>query len=103
MVVFGVDAHKRTLCVSGIDEVGREVCAGEFPNAPLGHRALIAWARQAAPDARRFGVECSGSFGRALTLALLDAGQVVVDVPAKLTDRERGRMRGQGKSDPRDA
>nr|WP_217913528.1 transposase [Miltoncostaea marina] len=103
MVVFGVDAHKASFAIAGIDAVGRQLCADTFSNDPEGHQALLAWARDEAPGDRRFGIEGAGSFGRALALALIEAGERVVEVPTKLTDTQRARMAGQGKSDARDA
>lgn len=102
MAVFGVDSHKRSLALSAVDEVGRELARAEFANTPDGHRRLIAWAL-AQPGRRRFGVEGSGGLGRALAQELLAEGFEVVDVPGALTDRERRRLARKGKSDPQDA
>lgn len=102
-MIFGVDAHKATLAVCGVDELGRERLGREFANDPEGHAALLALARALAPEGRRFGVECSGSFGRALAVFLLAEGERVAEVPTKLADRGRRRLRGRGKSDRRDA
>lgn len=101
-VFFGVDSHKRSLAVSAVDEVGRELARAEFANTPGGHRSLIVWAL-AQGDYGRFGVEGSGGLGRALAQELLTAGLEVVDIPGALTDRERRRLVRKGKSDPQDA
>jgi transposase len=103
MVVFGIDAHKQSLAVAGVDPLGRQRCADTFPNDPAGHQALQAWVAGQAPEGRRVGIEGSGSFGLARARFLVAAGEVVVEVPAKLTDAQRSRMAGQGKSDERDA
>jgi len=101
-VFFGVDSHKRSLAVSAVDQVGRELARAEFPNTRDGHRSLLAWALE-HDDPCRFGVEGSGGLGRALAQEMLRAGVEVVDVPGALTDRERRRLVRKGKSDPQDA
>jgi transposase len=103
VVTIGIDAHKRTLAVCLVDELGRELAGREFGNQPRGHRALLAWATKLAPGERRFGIEGSGWLGRGLACFLLGQGETVVDVRGSLTDRQRRRLRGGGKSDPRDA
>jgi len=103
MVTIGIDAHKSSLAVSLIDELGRELAAREFGNEPRAHRALHAWIVRLAPGERRFGVESTGWVGRGIACFLLDQGEQVVDVRGSLTERQRTRLRGQGKSDPRDA
>lgn len=101
-IVFGIDSHKSSLAVCGVDELGRELCSAVFANSPEGHRALLRWASEQG-SRRRFGVEGTGGFARALARLLLDASEVVVEVPGVLSDRERRRLRTKGKSDPQDA
>jgi transposase len=103
VVTIGIDAHKRSLAVCLVDELGRELAAREFANEPRAHRALHAWVVKQAPAERRFGVESSGWVGRGIACLLLAKGETVVDVRGSLTDRQRKRLRGDGKSDPRDA
>jgi transposase len=103
VVTIGIDAHKHSLAVCLVDELGRELAAREFANEPRAHRALYAWVIKEAPDARRFGVESTGWVGRGIACFLLAEGEAVVDVRGTLTDRQRQRLRGSGKSDPRDA
>jgi transposase len=103
MVTIGIDAHKSSLAVALVDELGRELAAREFANEPRAHRALHTWVIKAAPGERRFGVESTGWVGRGIACFLLDQGEQVVDVRGSLTERQRQRLRGQGKSDPRDA
>jgi transposase len=74
-----------------------------FGNEPRAHRALHAWVIKQAPAERRFGVESSGWVGRGVACFLVAQGETVVDVWGTLTDRQRQRLRGEGKSDPRDA
>ena len=67
------------------------------------HAVLHAWVAEQAPGERRFGIESTGWVGRGIACFLLEQGEQVVDVRGSLTDRQRKRLRGQGKSDPRDA
>lgn len=103
MVTIGIDAHKRSLAVCFVDELGRELAAREFANEPRAHWALHAWVVRQAAGERRFGVESTGWIGRGIACFLLGKGERVVDVRGTLTDRQRRRLRGDGKSDPRDA
>jgi len=103
VVTIGIDAHKRSLAVCLVDELGRELAGREFGNEPRAHRALHAWVLKQAPAQRRFGVESTGWVGRGIACFLLAQGETVVDVRGSLTDRQRQRLRGEGKSDPRDA
>lgn len=103
MVWIGIDAHKRSLAVSAVDELGRELARGEFANEAEGHERLQRWAEQLAAEARCFGLESSGWLAHGLARFLVERGEDVRDVRGGLTERERRRLRGAGKSDPRDA
>lgn len=103
MVTIGIDAHKRSLAVCLVDELGRELGQRQFANEPRAHRALLSWVAGLAPGERRVGIEGSGWIGRGIACFLLSEGETVVDVRGSLTDRQRRRLRGAGKSDPRDA
>lgn len=103
VVTIGVDAHKSSLAVALVDELGRELAHGQFGNDARGHRALYRWVTRLTPGERRFGVESTGWVGRGIACFLLERGEEVVDVRGSLTERQRKRLRGQGKSDPRDA
>ena len=39
----GMDSHKDTLAISGVDAAGRQQQAQVFPNTREGHRRLVAW------------------------------------------------------------
>jgi transposase len=103
MVFVGIDTHKSSLAACLVDELGRQLAVEEFRNDRAGHRRLHGWVRRRAPGERRFGIESSGWLGHGLALYLLERGEDVRDVRGHMTERERGRLRGQGKSDPRDA
>ena len=101
-MIFGIDSHKRSLYVCGVDALGRERVRAEFPNDPAGHRALARFCRAHAPGERRFGIESAGAYAYALARMLLGAGEQVAEVPPGRADRERRRAR-RGKSDAIDA
>jgi Transposase len=61
MVTVGIDAHKSSLAVCLVDELGRELAAREFGNHPRAHAALHAWVVERAPGERRFGVESTSN------------------------------------------
>jgi transposase len=101
-VAIGVDPAKGSLAVAAVDPLGRVLDAGGFSNDPRGHQALLGWVRERGPN-RVIGIECSLSYGAALSRYLLDAGEDVREVPTTLTARERRRRHAQGKSDLVDA
>ncbi len=101
-MVIGIDCHKATLAACAVDALGAEMSAAEFRNTAAGHVELLGWAR-ALGGVSRIGIEGSGFYGHALAHILVSAGESVVEVPARLTQRERGRLRRPGKSDAGDA
>src|SRR5262245_54467326 len=103
MLFVGIDTHKCSLAVCVVDELGRQLAVESFANDPRGHRRLYVWVEEQAPGARRFGVESSGWLGHGLALFLLERGEDVRDLRGHMTQRERVRIKGHGKSDPRDA
>jgi transposase len=100
---IGIDTHKDTLAASNVDSAGRETTQQTFANTPAGHAKLLAWTRSCSPDLSRVGIEGSANFGAGITHFLHDQGIDVREVPAKLTGRERSRLRRPGKTDPTDA
>lgn len=100
----GVDTHKDTLAACCVDAAGRQLDQRTVSNDSDGHDQLLAWAVGACggPPAR-IGIEGSANFGASLTRALRSASIDVREVPAKLTGRERTRLRRPGKTDPTDA
>ena len=104
MVTIGIDTHKATLASCAVDELGRELAASTFANDP-------SWPPPAAcagpvlqgPD-RQVRDRGLGKLRRsARPWLFVAAGEMVVEVPATLTDRERRHLRRRGKSDPADA
>jgi transposase len=98
----GMDTHKDTLAVALVDTTGRLSAAVSVANTVAGHAELVGWLGE-HESVTRLGIEGAGGYGRAVALALRDAGIVVVEVPPTLTQRERHRSRQAGKSDPADA
>ena len=101
-VVVGVDSHKSTFAGAIVDLLGKPIEAKEFRNEPKGHEGFLKWARSRG-DVMRIGVECSETWGAALTRYLLAAELDVREVPTRLAHREARRRTAQAKSDPGDA
>ncbi|MFF4249510.1 IS110 family transposase [Streptomyces sp. NPDC001822] len=91
-VILGVDTHKDIHVAAVITTLGASLAHQEFPTTAVGYRQLIIWA-QSFGVVRRAGVECTGSYGVALTRALHRAGIEVVEVnqPDRATRRKRGK------------
>jgi len=101
-VVLGVDPAKRSNAVSVIDDRERELACLQVVNDSSGYRQLLALGRQ-WPD-RRWAVEGATGVGAYLAQRLLNDGETVIDVPAKLSTRARIFSIGHGrKNDPADA
>lgn len=75
-----------------ITPLGASIAHQEFPTTTAGYRQLIAWARSFGV-VRRAGVECTGSYGVALTRALCreDIEVVEVNQPDRATRCKRGK------------
>ncbi len=101
VIVFGIDSHAASLAICGVDEAGRRVCAAEFVNNATDHAALLAWTREHAPQARRFGIEGSGGYAHALSQYLLASGERgrrgarLADAPRAALPARRGQERRQ--------
>jgi transposase len=100
VTVMGCDPHLDTISAAVIDQVGRELEAVTVPNRPEG------WVRLAElADGHRVnkvGIEGASGYGVPLTRILHGLGFTVLEVPTRLTARQR-RVDGAGKTDPGDA
>jgi transposase len=101
-VFIGVDPHKLSATIEVVDRHERLLGTGRFRTDQAGYiamrRYVAAW-----PD-RLWPVEGSNGAGRPLAQRLLEAGEQVVDVPAKLAARVRLFDTGHNrKTDARDA
>jgi transposase len=101
-VAVGIDSHKSSLAVAGLDSLGRVVASREFPNDERGHAGVLAWVRSKG-ESRVIGVESSGSYGAGIARYLMAAGEDVKEVPAFASHRERRTRPSKGKSDVADA
>jgi transposase len=104
MIMFGVDAHKRTHTVVAADELGRQVGCITVRTTTEAHLDLWKWAQQVAGDSdRRWAVEDCRHLSRRLERDLLAVGEAMVRVPPKMMAQVRRSARTYGKSDPIDA
>src|SRR6478609_1634274 len=101
-VIIGMDAHKRSATIEVIDERGRVLSTGRFGTDKVGYRDMLA-------EGRRFGervwaVEGCNGIGKHIAHRLVHDGEVVIDVPPKLSAQVRVFATGNGrKTDPVDA
>lgn len=91
-VVLGVDTHKDVHVAAVITTMGALLDTRSFPTTGDGYRQLLSWA-QSFGRLRRAGIECTGSYGAALTRYLHSEGVTVTEVnqPDKATRRRRGK------------
>jgi transposase len=86
-VIIGVDPHKLSATIEVVDDHERLLGQGRFTTDKAGYAAMRASVK-AWPD-RTWAVEGANGAGRSLAQRLLEAGEHVVDVPAKLAARVR--------------
>lgn len=91
-VVLGVDTHKDFHAAAVVTTTGALLDGRTFPTTREGYRLLLSWARSFG-QLQRAGVECTGSYGAALTRYLLGEGISVTEVnqPDKAVRRRRGK------------
>ena len=100
-VMIAVDPHKAHNTLAVMDPVSRVVVdSGEFANSDAGYAEMMRFARRWR--CRRWAVEGCHGAGRSLAQRLVVDGEVVVDVPAKLTARIRVFSQGHGRKTDRD-
>jgi transposase len=102
MVMFGIDAHKRTHTVVAVDETGRQLACRTLATTTAAHLELLSWA-ETVSEQRKWAVEDCRHVSRRLERDLLGAGERIVRVPPKLMVESRRSARTSGKSDPIDA
>ena len=103
MVVVGADVHKRTHTFVAVDGVGKKLGQITVKADGKGHDKAIIWAQREFGSDLKWGIEDCRHLSARLEIDLLDAGQAVVRVPAKLMAQTRSSARTRGKSDPIDA
>ena len=91
-VVLGVDTHKDIHVAAVLTALGGLLASATFPTTAAGYRQLLAWARGFGPVGAA-GVECTGSYGKALAryLRAQDVNVTEVNSPDKATRRRRGK------------
>jgi transposase len=101
-VIIGVDPHKLSATIEVVDREENLLGSGRFSTDKAGYKAMRTYVK-AWPE-RVWAVEGANGVGRPLAQRLLEAGENVVDVPAKLAARVRLFDTGHNrKSDARDA
>ena len=101
-VVIGMDPHKRTVTIEAMAPDETVLDTRRFTTDAAGFAAMLDHCR-VWPD-RVWAVEGCEGIGKHVVLRLLDAGEQVIDVPAKLSARMRVYATGQGrKTDDTDA
>src|SRR4051812_15326870 len=86
-VIIGVDPHKLSATIEVVGHQERLLGSGRFTTDQAGYAAMRAYA-QTWPE-RVWAVEGANGAGRPLAQRLLEAGEHVLDVPAKLAARVR--------------
>src|SRR5918996_36141 len=101
-VFIGVDPHKLSATIEIVDQHENLLGSSRFTTDQAGYAAMRRYAKT-WPD-RVWAVEGANGAGRPLAQRLLEAGEHVVDVPAKLAARVRLFDTGHNrKTDARDA
>jgi len=101
-VIIGVDPHKLSATIEVVDQNEKFLGSGRFTTDRAGYAAMRKYVKS-WPD-RAWAVEGANGAGRPLAQRLLEAGEHVVDVPAKLAARVRLFDTGHNrKTDARDA
>jgi hypothetical protein len=78
-IYVGVDTHKNTHTYAVVDATGQHLATRTFGTSGRDLDAAIGWVTSVG-QVQVWGVECTGSYGQGLTVALLRAGQAVLDV-----------------------
>ncbi len=86
-VIIGVDPHKLSATIEVVDQHEKLLGAGRFTTDRAGYTAMRTYAKT-WPD-RVWAIEGANGTGRPLAQRLLEAGERVLDVPAKLAARVR--------------
>lgn len=91
-IIIGVDTHKDLHVAAVISMLGVLLDTASFPTTAAGYRQMLIWA-SGFGVLRRAGVECTGSYGAALTRHLRAAHVKVIEVnqPDKASRRLRGK------------
>ena len=102
MVTIGIDPHKQTHSAAAVDQLGQELSRRTERAVRDGFAALLGWAR-GLDDQRVWVVEDCRHVSGPFEPFLIDRGESVVRLAAKLMASARQSVRERGKSDPIDA
>jgi transposase len=97
-VIIGIDPHKATHMAVAIDCFECELATITVRATSRQTDRLLGWAEPF--EKRTWAIESAGGLGYLLAQQLVDAGEEVLDVPAKLASRVR--VLGTGRSDKND-
>jgi transposase len=86
-VIIGVDPHKLSATIEVVDQHEQKLGSGRFTTDKAGYAAMRKYA--GAWTTRVWAVEGANGVGRPLAQRLLESGEQVLDVPAKLAARVR--------------
>ncbi|MFL6002286.1 MAG: IS110 family transposase [Nocardioides sp.] len=86
-VIIGVDPHKLSATIEVVDQHGHLLGSGRFTTDRAGYAAMRGYAKT-WPN-RVWAIEGANGAGRPLAQRLVEAGEQVLDVPAKLAARVR--------------
>jgi transposase len=86
-VIIGVDPHKLSATIEVVDHHGHLLGSGRFTTNQAGYSAMRGYVKS-WPD-RVWAIEGANGAGRPLAQRLVEAGERVLDVPAKLAARVR--------------
>ena len=98
-VIIGMDPHKRSATIEVISEQAAVLAAGRYGTDKAGYAEMLAAVRKFAD--RVWAVEGCNGIGRHLAHRLVHDGEIVFDVPPKLSAQVRVFATGNGrKTDP---
>ncbi len=86
-VIIGVDPHKLSATIEVVDHLEQMLGSGRFTTDRAGYFAMRNYVKSWSE--RVWAVEGANGVGRPLAQRLLESGEQVVDVPAKLAARVR--------------
>ena len=86
-VIIGVDPHKLSATIEVVDHLEQMLGSGRFTTDRAGYSAMRNYAKSWSE--RVWAVEGANGVGRPLAQRLLESGEQVVDVPAKLATTAR--------------